>query len=233
VARSPQLQVGPPDFFNSLDESIENLFGYDWIIFINKHAVDFFVDRFAHLGHDTDEFDSLRVCAIGKATLAALESRQVHVDVMTRQFAATRVVQEIATYIGSREDLARRNFLLPQALIGGAYLKPALEEADARGDVVATYQTVSHENALSLIALQTILSTGGIDGVIFDRSSELEEFAQVFDTFDLSRLLAATKVICNDEETLRMAKVFAGSGTLIGRNTPSQLAEAVAAQLDS
>src|SRR2546423_2396953 len=88
----PQLQIGPPDSFHPLDEAIENLFGYDWLIFVNQTAVIAFLDRFLKLEHEINEMDALRVCAIGESTLAALESRQVHVDVVAHQFSATRVV---------------------------------------------------------------------------------------------------------------------------------------------
>ena len=41
----PKLQLTPLENFAALDEAIANLYGYDWIIFINSDAVRFFVER--------------------------------------------------------------------------------------------------------------------------------------------------------------------------------------------
>src|SRR5262245_33381546 len=78
----PALAIQPPQTFTALDEAIENLFGYDWLIFVNEDAVRFFLERFTGQGYDVSELDSLRVCAIGEPTAASLEQSQVHVDVI-------------------------------------------------------------------------------------------------------------------------------------------------------
>src|SRR5215510_1830271 len=62
----PDVDIQPPQTFATLDEAIENLFGYDWLIFANEYAAHFFLERFAKQGHDVGELDSLRVCAIGE-----------------------------------------------------------------------------------------------------------------------------------------------------------------------
>src|SRR5882762_3683854 len=41
----PKLDISPPETYASLDEAIENLFGYDWLIFRNVNAVTFFLGR--------------------------------------------------------------------------------------------------------------------------------------------------------------------------------------------
>src|SRR5215468_12077882 len=64
----PGVLILPPQSFAMLDEAIENLFGYDWLIFVNEDAAHFFLERFAKQGHDISELDSLRVCAIGEKT---------------------------------------------------------------------------------------------------------------------------------------------------------------------
>src|SRR5207302_8024278 len=63
VATWPRLHISEPDSFASLDEAIENLFGYDWIIFVSETAIAAFLDRFRELGHEISELDSVRVCA--------------------------------------------------------------------------------------------------------------------------------------------------------------------------
>lgn len=200
VATWPQLALQPPSSFTGLDEAIENLFGYDWLIFANDYAVRFFLTRFNDQGHNVNEMDSLRVCAIGEHTSAALEQSQVHVDVIAVRSSGAGVMESIATYAGGRDHLRRLNVLIPQASIGREYLKPACEDAEARADVVVAYQTVASSNQTRLTAVQTLLLTESIEAVVFANQDEVVEFCRLFDTKDLSQLLK-TKVIACDEMT--------------------------------
>src|SRR5437016_4956764 len=107
VTRWPRLHISAPDSYDSLDEAIENLFGYDWIVFASETPVTVFLDRLQELGHEISELDSVRVCALGQSTLAALEGQHVHVDVVPQHFGAARVIQDIAVYVGGSEGLKR------------------------------------------------------------------------------------------------------------------------------
>src|SRR5215210_3085287 len=61
VVACPTIEITAPDSFAPLDEAIENLYGYDWIIFTSVNGVDYFLKRFMELGHDVSELDALRV----------------------------------------------------------------------------------------------------------------------------------------------------------------------------
>src|ERR687883_294295 len=68
VVACPTIEIVAPDSYAPLDQAIENLYGYDWLIFTSTNGVDFFMRRLSALGHDVSELDELRVCAIGEAT---------------------------------------------------------------------------------------------------------------------------------------------------------------------
>jgi uroporphyrinogen III methyltransferase/synthase len=226
----PQFHVAAPESFAALDEAIDNLFGYDWIVFVNDDAVGCFLDRFLRLGHEISELDSPRVCAIGEATLAALEHRQVHVDVTPPQLKPTHVVESIVGYVGGAQPLDRLTFLIPQATIGRYYLKPHFEGTGARTDLVAAYQTVRRDDAMRLVSLQAVLLTGGIDAVVFTQVSDVSDFARVLDTSDLSRLLAEVAVMCLDNETSAHAVQLGASPTIFsGAASAKDAADAIAA----
>ena len=206
VMMCPPLAIQRPHSFAALDEAIENLFGYDWLIFINEDAVRFFLERFIRQGKDVSELDSLRVCAIGEGTSAALEESQVHVDVIAPQVTAAAIVEQIANYAGGRESLQRLNFLLPQASIGREHPKTELEAADARADVVVAYQTVGTDDVTRLSVLQTLLLTGSVDAVAFADQWDVREFAQLFDVNHLGRLLKNGAVFVADRRVAMMAE---------------------------
>jgi uroporphyrinogen III methyltransferase/synthase len=223
----PRLELGQVESHAALDEAIENLFGYDWLIFRNIHAVDFFLRRFRELGRDMSDLDALSICAIGEATHARLEEFPLHVDVVPDQLSSAAAFSAIESYVGGRDSLAGMNFLIPRAAIASDSLTRSLEELGARGDEVTTYRTCSIDNT-NLAQIKGLLTGGGIDCVVFATSSEVRDFAAVFDTNDIQRLVDGIAVACIDENTAKTAGDF-GARTDIssGESTLRALASAV------
>ena len=202
----PRLQLEPPDNFAALDEAIANLYGYDWIIFIDSHAVRFFVERVHQQSLEVSDLDTLRVCAIGEATAAALEHARVHVDIVAMQTNPSAIIEQMATYAGGIEQLNRLSFLLPQAAIGRDYLKEPIENVGARADVVVSYQTVAHADLTRLAGLHSMLLTGSVDAVVFATADEVFELARLFDTNNLDPLLRNTFVLAIGDATRNAAE---------------------------
>src|SRR5712691_2177064 len=130
----PQIEIVEPDSYSALDEAINNLFGYDWLIFANVNAASSFLRRLQHLDHEISELDALRVCALDDATRQQLEESHVHVDLIPEKLATEGVMAALETYLGGRDALRGLNFLLPRAAISRDPLPKALEDAGARVD---------------------------------------------------------------------------------------------------
>ncbi|HTG92886.1 MAG TPA: uroporphyrinogen-III synthase, partial [Pyrinomonadaceae bacterium] len=41
----PTIEISDPESYERLDEAIDHLYGYDWIIFTSVNGVDFFLRR--------------------------------------------------------------------------------------------------------------------------------------------------------------------------------------------
>ena len=214
VITAPELEIHEPESHVALDEAIENLFGYDWIIFANFHAVDYFLRRFHQLNHDNSELDDLRVCAIDEAGRTRLEEMRVHVDLMQDDHAASRVIDALEAYVGGREAFRTANFLIPRSATSIDPLPQVLEDAGARVDVVPAYRIASTNDSF-MAQLRALLVGGGIDYLAFSRPSEVEMLAQLFDTHDLSRLLLGVVVACIDQPTKQAAQEFGLSAVFV------------------
>src|ERR687889_1285915 len=68
VVACPTIEIVPPASYAQLDEAIDNLFGYDWLVLTSANAAENFLARLAAAGKDVSELDELHVCAIGGAT---------------------------------------------------------------------------------------------------------------------------------------------------------------------
>jgi uroporphyrinogen III methyltransferase/synthase len=207
VVSCPTIEIVEPESYALLDEAIENLYGYDWLVFTSVNGVDFFLRRLETRGHDASELDELRVCAIGEATAFRLREAQIHVDVIPEHFKAEGAFSAIEAYVGGREGLDRLNFLIPRAAVARDYLPKALEEAGARVDVVPAYRTVRPQTS-ERGRVEALLAGGAVDCITFTSSSTVVNFAQLFDTMDLSQLLEGVTVACIGDITAGTAAEY-------------------------
>jgi uroporphyrinogen-III synthase len=223
----PHVAIVEPDNYSTLDEAIQNLFGYDWLIFANTNAAGFFLGRLQNLSHEISVLDPLRVCAVDDATRQQLEESHVHVDLVPETLATDGVMAALETYNGGRDSLRGLNFLLPRAVISRDYLRQAIEDAGARVDFVAAYRTTSNNS--ELVQLSVLLDGGGIDCIAFTTPASVRSFSQLLDTNDLSRPLKEVVVACIDQSTSQAANELGVRPQITGTElTIPELARAIA-----
>ena len=211
VSAWPELAINDRANDASLSEAINNLFGYDWLILKNAQAADYFLRRFL-TEHQPEELEELRVLTIGPEAAERASELRVHVDIALDRFSNAKLFSEIDSYCDNRESLARLNFLVPSASVSREQFEQQLEDAGARVDSVTTYRTCS--DSAKLTELRTLLIGGAIDCVAFTNPSAISEFASLFDTDDLGRLLAGVTIACRDEVTSAAANEFGLTETL-------------------
>jgi uroporphyrinogen III methyltransferase / synthase len=207
VVACPTIEIAEPESYAPLDEAIENLYGYDWLVLTSVNAADRFLRRLEKLGRELSELDELRVCAVGEATALRLRESEVHVDVVPEQFKAEGAFSAIEAYVGGRATLSRLNFLIPRAAVARDHLPDALEDAGARVDVVPAYRTVRPQTS-ERGRVEALLAGGAVDCITFTSSSTVKNFAALFDTTDLSGLLRGVAVACIGDITAATAAEY-------------------------
>jgi len=206
VLSCPTIQIKEPDSFDRLDEAIDHLYGYDWLIFTSTNAVEFFLQRLAHLNRNVSDLDELRVCAIGEATAERLRAALVHVDVVPPVSKAEGVVAALEEFLGGVENVAGLNFLLPRAAVARDHLPRTLEENGARVDIVTAYQTAMPDDVDR--GRLTAMLAGGADCVAFSSPSTVKNLALLFDTHDLSTILVGLAIACIGDVTAATASEY-------------------------
>jgi uroporphyrinogen III methyltransferase/synthase len=227
ILSCPTIEIKEPESYERLDEAIDHLYGYDWVIFTSTNAVDFFLRRLKHLNHPTSDLDDLRICAIGEATAEKLRDAHVHVDVVPRQAKAEGVFDTLSEFVGGEAHLAGLNFLLPRAAVARDLLPRALENAGARVDIVTTYRTTIPSDT-DRGRLSAMLA-GSADCIAFTSSSTVRNLALLFDTHDLSKILGSLTIACIGDVTAATAAEY---GLMVDIQPTefnvSQLAKAIA-----
>jgi uroporphyrinogen III methyltransferase / synthase len=199
----PTIEIAEPETFEHLDEALNHLYGYDWLVFTSVNGVDHFLRRFETTGHALSEIDELRVCAIGEATAERLTNARIHVDLVPSEFKAEGVFTALIDFVGGREALGGLNFLIPRAAVARDFLPRALEEAGARVDIVTAYRTVLPGDVDQ--GRITAMLAAGTDCIAFTSSSTVRNLAQLLDNQDLSATLKGVAVACIGDVTAQTA----------------------------
>jgi uroporphyrinogen III methyltransferase/synthase len=223
----PTIEIREPDSYERLDEALDHLYGYDWLIFTSTNGVEFFHKRLIGRGLKVDDLDEIRVCAIGRRTAEKLHDLHVHVDVVPSESTAEGVFGALSKFVGGEHHLRGLNVLLPRAAVGREVLPAALEKAGARVDVVTTYQTVLPED-LDRGKLAAML-TGSADCIAFTSPSTIKNLAKLFDTHDLGKTLPGIIVACIGSVTAQAAVEYGLHVDIQPRQTTTaDLAHAIA-----
>lgn len=227
VVLCPTIEISELDSYELLDEAIDHLYGYDWIVFTSVNGADHFFQRLKARQRSTSDLDELRVCAIGEATAERLNDLHVHVDVIPEEFKAEGVFEALKIFVGGANGLKNLNVLIPRASVARDYLPRALEESGARVDVVPAYRTSLPAN-LDRGRIAAMLSAG-TDCIAFTSSSTVKNLAQLFDTQDLSEALAGVVIACIGDVTATTAAEYGlNVGIQPGESTIPALALSIA-----
>jgi uroporphyrinogen-III synthase len=223
----PTIEIREPDNYERLDEALDHLYGYDWLIFTSTNGVEFFLKRLTHRGQQIADLDEIKVCAIGQRTADKLHDAHVHVDLVPSQSTAEGVFAALSEFTGGDEHLRGLNILLPRAAAGREVLPEALQKAGARIDIVTTYQTVLPDN-IDRGKLAAMLAGSG-DCIAFTSPSTIKNLAKLFDTHDLGKTLPNIVVACIGSVTAAAAAEYGLHVDIQPENfTTKDLAQAIA-----
>jgi uroporphyrinogen-III synthase len=133
VLACPTIQIVAPPSWHPLDQALEQVARYDWIVFTSASAVGFTLSR---LPGGRLQSQSLKVAAVGSETARVLRQADVRVDLVPaeqRQEGLAEAFRILSP--GTR-------ILLPRAFEGQDTLVEALRGQGCHVDMVAVYQTV-------------------------------------------------------------------------------------------
>jgi uroporphyrinogen III methyltransferase/synthase len=173
VIEFPTIEIAPPDSWGPLDKAIDDVHGYDWVIFTSANGVKPFVRRLHERGRQIGELKGIRFCAIGPRTAQEMREENIEVHLVPSEYRAEAVVEKM-----KKEGLAGKRILLARAKKAREVLPRELENHGARVDVVVVYQTVQPTSDTSRFF--RLLEEREIDVVAFTSSSTVSNFMDMF-----------------------------------------------------
>ena len=152
-------------------ERLKNLTQFDWIIFPDAFAVNYFLHRLEENSIDFFELDDLRVCAFGEAVSDCLRFVQLHADVIPNSIEPQTVFKAITDYIGG-VDLNNFTFLFPRENSSKYELTNLLKNAGAEISEFPVYQ-INSVKTTEVTKLKVLLEGGAVDEFIFSTAEDV------------------------------------------------------------
>lgn len=190
-----------------LDESsvdkLKNLAQFDWLIFSDVLAADYFLENLEENKIDFYETDFLRIYVYGEAVADRLRFVQIHSDVIPSTIKIEKIFSAIVDYVGEAE-LKNESFLILKEASGKSDLKERLSASGAAVFELPVYQA-KIKNNLEIIKLKTLLEGGAIDEFIFSSPTDFIWIERYFSQ-SLKKIFTEIKVSATDGVNFQTAR---------------------------
>lgn len=185
---APSIKLVPPESYAELEEAVEKIASYDWLIFTSTNGVEYFFNYLHSRKIDSRVLSKAKIAAIGVQTAAKLRDYGILADIVPLEFRAEGIVAALEGRIQPGMSV-----LIPRALVARDLLPEKLKEMGAAVNVVPVYRTLSGDTDGE--GLKAKLKSGEIDLVTFTSSSTVTNLLALLGPQG-AECLQNTKIAC-------------------------------------
>lgn len=208
VIAFPTIEIQPPERYSALDEAIESIRGYDWLIFTSVNGVEQFFNRAKLLRKSLADLKEIAVAAIGPETAKRLEAEGLQCCLVPKQYQAEGIIELL-----SPEQMRGKRVLIPRAAKARDILPHTLRTWGAEVHVIEAYRTVIPGEDIS--GLLRSLGAGEVDMVTFTSSSTVSNFVELLGGQSLMDALAKTAIACIGPITQKTVEDLGGHADVV------------------
>lgn len=176
IMEFPTVEIVPPGDWRELDDAIERIGLYHWIIFTSGNGIRYFFKRFFELNKDIRDLKGIKFCAIGAKTAEEIKKYGIKVDLIPDEFNAEGLVKAISQRL-SVNSLQGMRFLLPRAKIAREILPEKIRELGGEIDVVTAYRILKPETCGK--RLRRFLKEGRVSIATFTSAGAFNNFMEI------------------------------------------------------
>ncbi len=145
VVLSPAIRIDAPEEWSALDDSLDRIQDFDWLVFSSANGVDFLLQRLHERGGDARRLGGIKLAAIGPGTAERLSGYHLNTDLVPDTYTAEGLAEALAPFA------AGGRFLLARASQGRDILAQRLHGAGAEVTQVVVYASAGVTEADSRI----------------------------------------------------------------------------------
>jgi uroporphyrinogen III methyltransferase/synthase len=145
----PTIEIVPPENYDELDNAIDMIETYHWLIFTSRNGVRYFLRRFFEKDRDIRDLKGIKICTIGNRTAREIKKYGLKVDLIPEKFRAEGLIDAITKMQTGKEKfeiLKGVRFLLPRAEIAREIFPEMVTELGGEIDVPVVYRTIKPES---------------------------------------------------------------------------------------
>lgn len=172
VLAHPVIRISDPPDWGPVDNALQRLSEFDWIVFSSINGVRYFLGRLNTIGRDPKKLGSVKLAAIGPATAEELLKYDLRADLIPPEFRAESLAESL---VGQASG---KRFLLVRASRGREVLAEQLKAAGAIVEQVVAYTSTDVEQADPEII--KMLDAGRIDWITVTSSSIAQALVKLF-----------------------------------------------------
>jgi uroporphyrinogen III methyltransferase/synthase len=197
----PTIDVIPPASWAELDNALDKLESYQWVIFTSANAVRFFFERLRNRGKDIRLLKGVSICAVGSKTAESLEQYGLKADLIPSEFKAEGVLAALGGV-----NVKGRNFLIPRAKVAREVIPDKLRELGAEVTVATAYENVKPISDTERV--RKLLQEKKISVVTFTSSSTVHNFVEILGQKEYKSLLDNVTIACIGPVTAKTAEEY-------------------------
>ena len=183
----PTIRIISPRGWVKVDKAIENLTGYDALIFTSVNGVKFFFQRLKEKEKNIGFLKKLKMVAIGPKTAAAIEQFHLRVDIVPQKFQAESVVEAL-----EKKGITGKRFLLPRAEKARDVLPKEIKKRGGHIDVVTVYRISKGEGNIQEV--KELFRKKLIHVITFTSSSTVKNFVELLAEKNISKMIKGAVV---------------------------------------
>ena len=176
----PTIKIEKIENNLELEEEINNLKDYSYIIFSSKNAVDIFFDKLNEMGYDSRALYNIKICAVGAETARHIKTRGINPDIVPKKYVAEGLYEELK-YIITEND----KILIPRAKNARDFLVKNLSEKCFVKEVLTYESVIDYSKKDELL---DIMENENVDYITFASSSTVRNFMTLIGEGNINKL---------------------------------------------
>ena len=183
----PAIKIAPPADFQALDQAIDHLSQFDWLVFTSVNGVDRFFDRLFANQKDVRGLGHIQTACIGPATAERLFNFGLFSDIVPESYRAESVIEAFKNI-----PVKGKRVLLPRAAEARPILPEELTKMGAIVDEIPAYHTTLADEDSS--GLLDALSKEQVDMITFTSSSTVTNFKALLPSEHFEALISGVTI---------------------------------------